>query len=369
MHTVRSSPEAAQSKSSSISLLARDALHHLTLSDRVGQLIISPINWVRLDARSAQILRRLRPGGLIIFSENYRAQAQLKQLIAASQGVIRRDASHIPNAIVAIDQEGGSVKRIKDLPPTLSAPQLGQINRVRVSMRQGVQTGHSLRRLGINMNLAPVADLSGRALGAMKERSFGSRPEVVAKHVTAFMMGLQNEGVAASVKHYPGLGSASVNSDVGRVVINRSLSQMQRDFKPFQAAIDAGVDSVMVSHAVYSAFDRGRPASASPVIYRMLRKQHNFHGVVITDSLHAAGYRKLVSGGVGRGCVQAIRAGADVALLTGSLKDALVCRQQLILSVKNGQLSDERINESVLRVLRLKIKLGLVPQRRGHAAA
>jgi beta-N-acetylhexosaminidase len=194
----------------------------------------------------------------------------------------------------------------------------------------------------------------------MRARSFGSDPALVGRHVAAFVDGIQSGGGAAAVKHYPGFGGASVNSDDALATITRTAPQLERDLAPFRQAVRAGVDLVMVSHGRYVAVDRLRPASASPAFYRRLREGLGFEGVAITDSLNAAGFAAAARTSVATGCVRVIAAGADVALLTGSLKDALDCRARLIVAARAGTLSKARIDEAVLRVLVLKARLGLL---------
>lgn len=196
----------------------------------------------------------------------------------------------------------------------------------------------------------------------MGTRSFGTDPERVAAHVEAFVGGIQAGGGAASVKHFPGFGGANVNSDDALAVITRTAAQLRAaDLVPFRRAIVAGVDSVMISHARYAEIDRLRPASASPAIYRMLRQELGYEGVAVTDSLHAAGFAAAARTSVAQGCVRTIAAGADIALLTGSLADAMACRAALVVAARSSATLRARIDESALRVLRLKSRLGLLP--------
>jgi beta-N-acetylhexosaminidase len=219
-----------------------------------------------------------------------------------------------------------------------------------------------LRSLGVNMNLAPVADLDSGPRHVMRERSYGRSARVVARHAVAFVDGLQAADVASSVKHFPGFGSASVNSDDALATISRTTRQLRAaDLVPFRAAIQHGADSIMISHGVYRSLDRRNPASASPAAYRMLRTTLGYDGVAITDSLHASGFRRATRGTPADGCVRTIAAGADIALLTGSLVDALSCRARLVRAVRTGTLTQARVDEAALRVLRLKSRRGLLP--------
>jgi beta-N-acetylhexosaminidase len=337
------------------------ALARLDVVDRAGQLVMTSVPGTSLDSRARGQLQRLRPGGVIVFADNHRSSAQLMRLLRTTQVAVRAGDASRPPAIVSIDQEGGLVKRIAAAPPNRSHPQLGAADRVGGTRAQAAATAAYLRPLGITMDLAPVADLDAPPARVMGARSFGRSPVRVSRHVAAFVRGLEQGAVAASVKHFPGFGSASVNSDDALATVGRTRTQLQADLQPFRAAIAAGASSVMVSHGVYGALDRRRPASASPIAYRMLREELGYTGVAITDSLHAAGFTAATGGRVAAGCVDVVSAGADIALLTGPLADALACRAQLVAAVRAGRLPRARLDEAVRRVLELKSRLGLLP--------
>ncbi len=339
---------------------ARAALERLSPLDRAGQLVMTSIPGTRLDSRATSQLRRLRPGGVIVFGDNYRSNAQLWRLLRATQVAARVGDATRPQALVSIDQEGGVVKRLPAAPPTLSHPQLGRLDRTSLTRSQARSTAVTLRRLGIRMDLAPVADLDAGPRRVMRERSFGRSARLASRHVAAFVDGLQGAGVSAAVKHFPGFGGASVNSDDALARITRTRTQLRFDLMPFRRAIARDVDAVMVSHGVYRWIDRRRPASTSPAVYRILRRDLGYDGVAITDSLHAAGFGAAARTSVPGGCAQVVAAGADIALLTGSLVDALRCRAQLVAAVRDGRLDQARIDEAALRVLRLKATLGVL---------
>jgi beta-N-acetylhexosaminidase len=339
---------------------AREALARLSLADRASQVLMTSVPGTTLSPTARTTLESLRPGGVILFGANYRSRAQLTRFVRTVQVAIRAGDATRSRAIVSVDQEGGVVKRIPDAPPTKSQPQLGALDRIDVTTAQGRATADALAALGIDMDLAPVADLDLAPRHVMRARSYGARPALVARHVVAFVTGLQSGGVSASVKHFPGFGGASVNSDDALATITRSRTQLDTDLTPFRRAVAAGTDSVMVSHGVYTAIDRRRPASTSAAAYRLLRGDLGFDGLAITDSLHAAGFAAATHTTIPQGCVRAIGAGADVALLTGSLADAVACRRALIAAVRAGTLSRARLDEAALRVLVAKSRRGLL---------
>jgi beta-N-acetylhexosaminidase len=275
---------------------------------------------------------------------------------ATTAGVASR-----PHALLSIDQEGGIVKRVPDIAPTRSAPQLGATDRVAITRAQGLATARALVSLGIPFDLAPVADLDLGPRHVMRARSFGSSPAKVARHVAAFATGLRAGGGATAVKHFPGFGGASVNSDDALAHVTRTRAQLVADLLPFRSAVAAGADAIMISHGVYTAIDRRHPASTSPAIYRLLRQDLGFDGVAITDSLHADGFRAATHVSIPEGCVRAIAAGADIALLTGPLRDAVACRASIVAAVHSGRITRARLDQAATRVLRLKSRLGLLP--------
>lgn len=342
-------------------IAARAALEALSTADRASQVIMTSVPGTTLDRSTARRLRMLRPGGLILFARNYRSRDQLRRFDLTLQVAARAGDRARPMALVSVDQEGGVVKRLRDAPPTRSHPQLGRVDRVRFTRAQARDTARVLRSVGINMDLAPVADLDLGPRHVMGARSFGRAPVRVARHVVAFALGLRDGGVAASVKHFPGFGGATVNSDDALARVVRPRAQLRSDLVPFRAAVARDVESIMVSHGIYPALDRRRPASTSPAAYRLLRRGLGYDGVAITDSLHAAGFVAATGRGVAEGCVATIAAGADIALLTGTLVDAIRCRARILAAVESGALPQARLDEAALRVLLLKSRLGLLP--------
>ncbi|MCW2956629.1 MAG: putative beta-N-acetylglucosaminidase [Thermoleophilia bacterium] len=342
-------------------IAAEAAYDRMSDAERAGQLVMSAIPGTTLRARDARTLAATRLGGVILFGGNYRSRPQLRRLTrAVSAAVVASDAT-APRPLVSIDQEGGVVKRIAALPPTRSHPQLGASDRIGVTRAEGRAAAAGLLDVGVHLNLAPVADLDlGRRV--MRDRSFGAAPARVARHVRAFIEGSRSANGLTAVKHFPGFGGANVNSDDALAVITRSRAQLDTvDLVPFRAAAAAHVDSVMVSHAVYHGLDRRRPASTSPAAYRMLRREFGADAVAITDSLHAAGFRAAARVRPAGGCVSVVRAGADIALLTGSLADAVACRRLLVAAVADGTIAPARLRQAALRVLQLKVRAGLLP--------
>jgi beta-N-acetylhexosaminidase len=283
---------------------ARSAVDRLTLRQQVGQVTISSFQGT---VRPEYIRRRLRAretAGVILFGANGGSPAQWRRLTRS----IQRAAGG--RALVMVDQEGGDIRTVAHVGPASGQPFQGPPSAVRRSARA---TGRGLRAAGVNVNLAPVVDVP-RPGSVMATRAFSGSERGIAARTRAAIRGLRDGRVAATAKHFPGLGGATVNTDDGPATVRTPL---ERDLVPFRAAIDEGVPLVMLSHASYPALDAHRIASQSrPVVTRLLRRRLRYEGVIVTDSLEAAAV--LARSGVAEAAERSIRAGADLILMTGS---------------------------------------------------
>lgn len=331
----------------------------MSLREKVGQLVMFAPRGLSLSQTERDIIRGQDLGGVILFAQNYDDRAQLSALTAQIQRVIRSGTPHSIGGLISVDQEGGVVKRFPDMPPWRSAPEIGATGSISVAFDEGRATGRALRRAGVNVNLAPVADLDLPPEHVMRSRSFGSRPRPVGRLTEWFARGLQRAGTAATAKHFPGLGGATVNSDDGRAYVYRSRRQLRRsDAIPFHRAIGGGIKLVMLSHGIYVNHGGRRPASVNYFIAtKRLRREFDFRGVAISDALEPVAWK--FGGSVPKACKATIRAGADIALITGDVFMARSCAREIRRGVISGDISRPRLNRSVDRVLRLKRWLGL----------
>lgn len=337
---------------------AQTPVDRMTLREKVGQLVMFSVDGLRLSDHEREVMRRHHLGSTILFDRNYRDKPQLQRLTAQIQSAARRGGDPPIGALIAVDQEGGIVKRFEDMPPWYSAPEMGRRGKA-FTARQGRKTGRALSAAGVNVDLAPVADLDLPPEHVMRDRAFGSRPRKVAALVRAFGRGLQVNGVAATAKHFPGLGGATRNTDYGPSYVSRSKRKLRRvDGRPFRAAVDARFGLVMVGHAMYLK-DGGRvPASVSPHLVRdRLRRDFGFEGVAVSDALEAVGWR--FGGSVIKACKATIDAGTDLALITGGVDTAARCADAIRRAVLNDKISEQRIDEAVTRVLALKTWAGV----------
>ena len=335
-----------------------ETVEAMSLKEKVGQLIMFSVQGTRLTSGERELIRRHRLGGVILFARNYRDRSQLSGLTAQIQRTVRSANDLSLGALISVDQEGGVVKRFEDMPPRYSAPQMGELNDTSLTFGQGRATGRALKKAGVNIDLAPVADLDLPPEHVMRSRSFGSKPWRAGRHVRAFARGLQARRVAAAAKHFPGLGGASVNSDYGRAYVRRTRQQLRDvDGVPFRRAIAGGIRMVMLSHAIYTKYKNQRPASINRDILRRLRRQFDFKGVAISDALEPVSW--WFEGDVARTCEATIKAGVDIALLAGNVQAARSCAGKIKEAVRSGSIRKKRLDKAVTRVLRLKRWLGV----------
>ena len=323
----------------------------------VGQTVVAKLQ----GAPSADLIRRVRKGevGGLIVQPKPRHQNLDPQTVSANVRQLQEAASagDNPRLLVMIDQEGGSVKRLPEGPPDVSPQQLGRSDDEGESHDQGQKTGQYLKGLGINVDLAPVLDVAQpQTADSIKSRTFGSDPSVVASVGVAFAQGRQDAGVAASPKHFPGLGRATVSTDDRAVSIAATTDQLQSDLEPFKSAIDADSKMIMVSTASYPTLGSRKQAAFSPAIVKgILRDQLGFDGVVITDDLEAPSVTTVTTPGLA--ATNAIEAGDDLLLFAKSDAASDKAFGSLITQVKRGHLSRGLLENAYDRITSLKENL------------
>ena len=316
----------------------------LTLRQQVGQLILMRFAGTAAPDHVREVLRERRAAGVILFRDNVATPAQLRALTRR----LRRAGGR--RVIVALDQEGGEIRIVPWAPPATAAPAQAAAGTVAADARAA---GRSLRRLGVTLSLAPVGDVPSVAAAALAGRAFATQTGRASEAVAAAVAGWRAGGIAATAKHFPGLGGATVNTDDGPATIARSRAELEAaDLPPFAAAIGAGVPLVMVGHAFYPALDRARIASQSRAILGpLLRDRLGFRGVVVTDSMEARA--SLATGSITEVSERAVRAGADLVLLTGQGSYAPVYGRLLALARRSPAFR-ARVREAAARVLALK---------------
>lgn len=324
------------------------AVDKLPLSSQVGRLIVLRFAGTTAPEYVRDVLREGRAAGAILFRDNVVRAEQTKALTRQ----LRSGAQSPP--LICVDQEGGGIRILRWVGPVRSAPEQRAADTERVD---AAAAARGLRAAGINVSLAPVADVASVPGAALAARAFSPDFATAAYSVSEAVRGWREGGVAATVKHFPGLGGARVNTDHGRVTITRSAAKLRRlDLLPFRRAIESNVPLVMVGHALYPAIDRARIASQSKaVISGVLRKELGFRGVVITDSTEAAAVLAVTQ--PAQAAVRNVRAGVDIVLTTGRGSYIQVYRA-LLAQAKRDPAFRARVRESAARVLALQQTLG-----------
>ncbi|MGA4848960.1 glycoside hydrolase family 3 protein [Streptomyces sp. G5(2025)] len=352
----------------------------MSLEEKVGQLFVMHVyghtatdpdhgdvdtNLRELGVRdAAELIARYHLGGVIYFGWAHNTRSP-HQIAALSRGIQEAAAKALPSGVpvlISVDQEHGAVARV-GAPATLlpGAMALGASGSHEYAREAARIAGAELHALGIRQDHAPDADVNiDPANPVIGVRSFGADPEAVAGFVAAQIEGYRSAGVATAAKHFPGHGDTTDDSHTDLPHIHHTREEWDRyDAPPFRAAIAAGVDSVMTAHIVVPALDpSGDPATLSyPIVTGILREELGYDGVITTDSLAMRGVRTKY--GDDRVAVLALKAGVDQLL---NPPQPRVAWDAVLRAVRDGELTEERVEESVLRVLRMKARVGLLPE-------
>ena len=327
-----------------------------TLQQLIGQKLV-----VRMDGTtpSASLIARARLGqigGVIIFRNNFRSRGDLRAITSRLQRAAASGGQ--PPLLVAVDQEGGPVKVVPWIPPTLSPQQMGVTGSNGMSIRQGRATGAALRELGINTDLAPVGDVpASRASFLYRQgRTWSFSGHRTARLAGWFAVGLGQRGVLAAAKHFPGLGTATRNTDHFVVRITATKAELAPGMKPFRTAVAGQVPLIMLSNGIYTAYDRWNAAGWSRTIgTTLLRERLGFRGATITDSLDGAAHQRgMTSSAL---AVRAARAGTDLLLLTGSEPSSQDAYRAVLRAAAERRIDRTRLLASYRRTLALKARL------------
>lgn len=346
--------------------LPKTVLDGMTLEQKVGQMFmvtpealtgVSTMTEVGNGTRNA--IKEVPVGGIIYFAKNMTSQKQMKKIISSTQDYAV-EACGI-GLFTAVDEEGGDVARCAQKLGTTKFENMahyGKENDSKTAYKIGSTIGKDLKALGFNVDFAPVADVNICSSNELGERIFSDDPNVVANMASYVVKGLQDEGVCATLKHFPGLGAEKGNTHTNStVVIERSLEELrQTEFIPFAEGINAGADFVLVGHQTVTGFDDDLPCDLSyKAVTEMLRGELGFEGIAITDSQQMNTISKVYTSG--EAAKLSIKAGIDIILMPVDYREAVnaVCE-----AVRSGEIPEKRIDESVMRILRKKYDLGLL---------
>jgi beta-N-acetylhexosaminidase len=346
-------PQKKMVKNSNVEATINQIVKKMTLREKIGQLMVVGFPSKVVDAHIKEMIQDYKVGGVIYYDRNMESPYQVGRLTKDLQVLSAKNRFQIP-MLVSVDQEGGKVVRMKAHVSTIPSQQeLGKLNRDKEVLNIASRTGKELLKMGINVNFAPVLDLS-----ETDSRSFGLDAKKTGILGEQVVKGLTNVGVAATLKHFPGNGRSNIDPHKETSSVHAGKADLEgKDIYPFKKIIDELDDNkffVMVTHIKYPAYDAVNPASTSSIIINdLLRKRLGFQGVVVTDDLEMGAVSKYDSyRDLG---VKSIKAGADLLLVCHTLEAQKEVYNGIQAAVNSNQLSIHKIDEAVKRVLRYKL--------------
>ncbi|WP_042121647.1 beta-N-acetylhexosaminidase [Paenibacillus senegalensis] len=329
----------------------------MSLKQQIGQLLMFGFQGYEVPPSLQSMIEKQELGGVIYFARNVQTVEQVARLSGQLQQLASEAGA--PPLWISVDQEGGMVARLTEgvtlFPGQMALAATGD---PQSAYDAGYITGSELKALGINFNFAPVLDVNNNpANPVIGVRSFGERPEQVARFGVSLIQGLQDAGIAATAKHFPGHGDTDTDSHLGLPTISHARERIESvELVPFRAAVAGGVDVIMSSHIVFPEYEpNGLPATLSRALLTdLLRHEIGYEGVIVTDCMEMDAIAKHF--GTAEAAVMALEAGADLILVSHTLELQQAAFQAIVQAVETGRLSAERIRESVDRVLALKAK-------------
>jgi beta-N-acetylhexosaminidase len=345
---------------------------HMSLDEEIGQMIMVGFDGSTMSPAVGELIKRYHVGGAILYAVtgNVVSGPQIQYLVEQLQS-----QASVP-LLIATDQEGGQVNRMLSvLGPLPSAYDIGSTGDPTQARRRGEQDVRALSRLGINLDLAPVVDVLNVPFGEgdINDRSFGTTPRLVTEMAGAYLQGLQEgDHVAGTLKHFPGLGDVPVDPHQQAYTLSRSRTDLEHvDWAPYRALIATGqVDAVMATHITVAAIDATEPATLSyPVLTGVLRDLLGFKGVIITDGVYMNSLLDLVGTSDYPSWasiyLKLVEAGNDIICSLGSFGEAQLFVQTIHDAVMSGTMSKRRIDQSVGRILVLKLRYGVLATPHG----
>jgi len=318
---------------------------------KVGQLFMIGFEGTRLSKKTIQLIKEYKIGGVILFRRNVEDPSQLFDLCKQIQSLSKDHP-----LLIAVDHEGGRVCRLPppftQFPPSLA---LGRRKSYSLTYSMAEVMGNELKAVGINMNMAPVLDVNTNPKNpVIGDRSFGESPTRVASLGLAVIVGLQDQGIIACGKHFPGHGDTSLDSHLKLPAVHHSFERLQEvDLKPFVHAISNRLSAMMTAHVLYPALDSKYPATLSKKItHTLLRHTLGFEGVVVSDDMEMGAISHHWERG--KASVRAILAGVDLLLICHESKRQIEGMESVIRAVESGKIPKTRLEASVKRILNLK---------------
>lgn len=324
---------------------AEELLKSMTLEEKVGQMFL-----VRFPVKGViEEIKNYNPGGYILFGRDFKneTKSSITKKLEECQ-----NASKIKLAL-AVDEEGGTVVRVSAYKAFrsskfLSPQQLWKKGGLTAILKDSTEKSNLLKSIGLNMNLAPVADVPTKSSSFIYARSYGRSADETASYVAELIKTMNNDGMISAMKHFPGYGD-NVDTHTGVAIDKRSYDVFEKsDLLPFISGIEAGGPCILVSHNVVVSMDSEKPASLSKPVHDILRNDLNFSGIIMTDDLAMDAVKSYVENG--EAAVQAVLAGNDM-IISSDFKEQ---KQEILKAIQQGKISEEQINQAVKRILAWK---------------
>jgi beta-N-acetylhexosaminidase len=335
-----------------------EQLDKLTLDEKIGQMLMFGIDGYEISGNTKKLIDKDKIGGFIIMGDNVQSSTQLRKLMNSLKQ--QNSQNNIP-LFLSVDEEGGRISRMpKEFKSLPTNEAIGKINNKEFSYNIGSIIAEQISAFGFNMDFAPVLDINSNPKNpVIGNRSFGSNAQVVSDLGVETMKGIQSRNVIPVIKHFPGHGDTSVDSHKGLPSVNNDLNRLESfEFIPFSKAIDEGAEVVMIAHILLKKIDEKNPSSMSKtIITDILRNKLKFQGVVITDDMTMGAIIKNYK--IGEAAVKSVKAGSDIVLVCHGYNNEMEVISALKKAVGDGDISQERIDESVYRILKLKQKYNL----------
>ena len=333
-------------------------INEMTLDEKIGQLVLVGMEGYEINNNIKELINSYFVGGVILYGKNVQNSSKLLSLTNSLKNI--NSSNKIP-LFISVDEEGGAVSRnpngVKKLP---TARDIGKIGDANVAFEAGRLLGQTVKAFGYNMNFAPVLDIDSNPLNpVIGNRSFGGTAEIVSVMGTAVLNGIREEGIIPVVKHFPGHGDTSVDSHIGLPDVHHDLKRiMDFEIVPFKTAIDNGADMVMVAHILMPEIDSEYPASMSHIIITdVLRHELGFDSVVITDDITMGAIEKKYD--IGTAAIKSINSGVDIILVGHNYNKAIIVINAIKAGIETGDITLEKVDKSLYRILKLKEKYKL----------
>ena len=349
-------------KNESINKKVEDKISTMTLEEKVGQMMFYGVNGTNVDDKVVNLFEDQHAGGIILYGHRNFWGSSLDNNVKYVNSIKKanRQNSDIP-LFIGFDEEGGSMSQLpQELMRTPSKGELGNTNDSSLATGIGAGTAKKLKLLGINTDFGTVLDINtNKNNPIIGVRSYGSTKEKVTEFGINELKAIQNEGVIPTVKHFPGHGDTEVDSHLGLPSLNHDLNRLKStELVPFQTAMNNGVDMVMTAHIMLPQIDKEYPATMSKkILTDLLRDEMGYKGVIITDDLEMQAISK--NWDLGEAAIKSVEAGADILLVCHTIENQQKVYNAVVQGVNDGKIDENRIDESVRRILRLKYQYKL----------